>query len=332
LRTQTAIVIAGVLSIVAICLGASRLATTWMGRQPDGSYIVATGQRIEPGALSFDGRPIDLALHPSGEFFAVLNQNNVLLLNREGLLEKGAIALAPAGQEKFGAGYRGAVWSPDGKRLYVSVAQGHVQEFDCEGRTLTHGRKIEVKPEGAEGNPRPGGMAITGDGTRLFVAACDRNAVAEIDLKSGRFQREFKVQNLPFDVKLSADEKTLVVSNWGGRRPQDIYMAELCRQWQAEHADYQKAYWQTHPESAERNRTRQRQRDRQRRVTSLVKNNVALDLKRSAAEVWLVGPETADLVKNNVAFSEVLVFQRVASSVLESCKEQPPGPGGVLPV
>jgi len=104
------------------------------------------------------------------------------------------------------------------------------------------------------------------------------------------------------------------------------------RQWQAEHADYQKTYWQTHSEAAECNRERQRQRDRQRRVTNLVKNNVALDLKRSAAEVWLVGPEMADLVKNNVAFSEVLVFQRVASTLSESCKEQRSGPGGVLPV
>lgn len=78
------------------------------------------------------------------------------------------------------------------------------------------------------------------------------------------------------------------------------------RQWQAEHADYQKTYWQTHSEAAERNRERQRQRDRQRRVTNLV--------------------------KNNVAFSEVLVFQRVASALSESCKEQRPGPGGGLPL
>jgi hypothetical protein len=104
------------------------------------------------------------------------------------------------------------------------------------------------------------------------------------------------------------------------------------RQWQAEHADYQKAYWKSHPEAAERNRARQRQRDRQRRVANLVKNNVALDLKRSTAEVWLVGAETADLVKNNVAFSEVLVFQRVICSAPESCKEQPPGLDGVLPL
>jgi hypothetical protein len=78
-------------------------------------------------------------------------------------------------------------------------------------------------------------------------------------------------------------------------------------QWQAEHPDYQKTYWQTHSEAAKRNRERQRQRDRQRRVTDLVKNNVALDLKRSTAEVWLVGPEAADLVKKQRSFSEILV-------------------------
>jgi hypothetical protein len=104
------------------------------------------------------------------------------------------------------------------------------------------------------------------------------------------------------------------------------------KQWRAEHADYQKTYWRTHPEAAERNRQRQRQLDRQRRVTALVKNNVALDLKHSAAEVWLVGPDTANLVKNNVAFSEVIVFQRVIPLLLDYCKEQRPGSSDILPV
>lgn len=104
------------------------------------------------------------------------------------------------------------------------------------------------------------------------------------------------------------------------------------KQWRSEHADYQKTYWQTHPEAAERNRQRQRRRDRQDRVTSLVKNNVALDLKHSAAEVWLVGQEAADLVKNNVAFSEVLVFQRVVPLPPASCKEQPSGSSAELPL
>ena len=67
-------------------------------------------------------------------------------------------------------------------------------------------------------------------------------------------------------------------------------------------------------------------------VTSLVKNNVALDLKHSAAEVWLVGPDAADLVKNNVAFSEVMVFQRVIPLPPESCKEHRSGSSDALRV
>lgn len=104
------------------------------------------------------------------------------------------------------------------------------------------------------------------------------------------------------------------------------------RQWRVEHADYQKTYWRTHPEAAERNRQRQRQLDQQRRVTALVKNNVALDLKHSAAEVWLVGPDAADLVKNNVAFSEVMVFKRVISLPPETCKEHRSGSSDALRV
>jgi hypothetical protein len=41
-------------------------------------------------------------------------------------------------------------------------------------------------------------------------------------------------------------------------------------------------------------------------LRALVKNNVVLDLKRDAAEVWLVGPAAGDLDKNNLALSQLL--------------------------
>lgn len=86
------------------------------------------------------------------------------------------------------------------------------------------------------------------------------------------------------------------------------------RKWRDTHADYQKQYRQKNPEAAEQNRQKQRQRDRKRRVQLLVKNNVALDLKRCAAEVWLVGPAAGDLDKNNLASSQFLIFQPVAEA------------------
>jgi len=100
------------------------------------------------------------------------------------------------------------------------------------------------------------------------------------------------------------------------------------KQWRAHHPDYPKQYRQQHPEAVENNRQRQQRRDQGRRVGHLVKNNLALDLKRSASEVWLVGPQMADLVKNNLAFSKVLIFQTViglSPSVSASCKEHPSG-------
>jgi hypothetical protein len=58
----------------------------------------------------------------------------------------------------------------------------------------------------------------------------------------------------------------------------------------------------------ENNRQRQRQRDRNRRLQRLVRNNLALDLKDSAAEVWLLGPKLRDLDRNNLASAQVLIL------------------------
>jgi len=92
------------------------------------------------------------------------------------------------------------------------------------------------------------------------------------------------------------------------------------RKWRDLHPDYPRQYRQTHPESVRRNREGQRRRDRQHRLQHLVKNNFALDLKHSAAEVWLLGPEVEPLVKNNLAFSQVLIYQTVP------CAPGPPQP------
>lgn len=81
------------------------------------------------------------------------------------------------------------------------------------------------------------------------------------------------------------------------------------RKWRDAHPDYQRNYRQSRPQSAEQNRERQRGRDRKRRLRDLEKNNLALDLKRSGLEVWLVGSAAGDLEKNNLASSQLLIFQ-----------------------
>ncbi len=215
---RKAFALLGLLTLAAVAAGLARLTPVRMGRQPDGSFLVSSGQRIEGGSIAFNGRPIDLAVHPRDEVFAVLNKSEVLLFNADGTRAGRRVALYSLDGETS-AGFRGLVWSPDGTRLFASTDRGHVQAFSYTDGMLKAAGRIRIQPEAARGNPVPGGMAITRDGTRLFVAAANRNAVAEVDLATLALVREYPVQTLPFEPRLSEDERTLVVSNWGGRLP-----------------------------------------------------------------------------------------------------------------
>jgi hypothetical protein len=81
-------------------------------------------------------------------------------------------------------------------------------------------------------------------------------------------------------------------------------------------------------EAVERNRQQQQVRDQRHRLQHLVKNNLALNLRHSPAEVWLLGPTADDLVKNNLAASQLLILQPVSLSRRAphaACKEHPSG-------
>lgn len=108
---------------------------------------------------------------------------------------------------------------------------------------------------------------------------------------------------------------------------------QVCRdsdsKWRSRNPDYQRQYREIHPGYVDRNRRSQTRRDRKRRMQRLVKNNVALDVKASSADVWLVGPDLEGLVKNNLAIREIMIFQTVTASGIHpggSCKEHLPVP------
>jgi DNA-binding beta-propeller fold protein YncE len=197
--------------------GATGVATVWMGKQPDGSYLVSSGQRIEGGSLSFRGRPVDLAMHPSGRYYAILNKNNILLGTT-----RSVHAAFPIPLFQTAAGYHGLAWSPDGKELYATAEAGHVQVFRYQGRALRPSRKLDLHyPGSPPGNPVPGGLAITKNGHRLFVVSANRNEVMEFQLPERNYLRSYSVGTLPFEPRLTEDESTLIVSNWGGRIPRE---------------------------------------------------------------------------------------------------------------
>jgi hypothetical protein len=85
--------------------------------------------------------------------------------------------------------------------------------------------------------------------------------------------------------------------------------SESRQKWRERNPDYQSRYRTRNEDYCRRNRQNQRFRNQKRRLSVIVKNNLAIDLKRLPAEVWMTGPGLDGIVKNNLAISQVLIFQ-----------------------
>jgi DNA-binding beta-propeller fold protein YncE len=218
------------LLVGGLALGIAKAPWMHLGKQEDGSFMVSSGQHIQGDAVAFRGRPSDFAMHPNGQFFAVLNQDDVFLLSPTGELARTRVALS---DHREVAGFhgilwdydqRGVNWTPDGMRFLCTTADGYVQEVLYEDKILYLKERISLVPEGSKRNAVPGGMALTKDHKTVFVAAAGLDAVVAVDIQSHRRIRAYPVEALPYEVALSGDEQTLIVSNWGGRkaRPGDL--------------------------------------------------------------------------------------------------------------
>lgn len=217
--------VATVFALGLLSLGVHKSAQrVTLGKQPDGSHIVSTGQTLVPAPITFDGRPADFALHPRHDLLAVMTNREVFLVSRSGVMARTACPL-PAGS---GAGFRGVVWVDSGSdknwrgelaRFVCSTDQGYLQEYVFDDHQIVAGQKVWLTPEDKPSQVWPGGMCISPDGKKLYVAVAELGEVQEIDLATHKRTRSFPVQMLPFECRLSADGKTLVASNWAGRNP-----------------------------------------------------------------------------------------------------------------
>lgn len=112
----------------------------------------------------------------------------------------------------------------------------------------------------------------------------------------------------------------------------DAEYRDVCRdssrQWRGNHPGYWKEYREKNPPAVEQNRGQQKRRDQKRKLCDLANNTSALDLKHSAAHVWLVGPGAAFLANNNSVPGQVWVIEALmpgAGQVAPSCKQHPTG-------
>jgi hypothetical protein len=148
-------------------------------------------------------------------------------------------------------------------------------------------------------------------------------------------QRQFEPSRFHLEQAVCSDQPCQQRRRCQNRRQKlarDVEYRQVCRdsasKWRANHPGYWKQYRAAKPESVERNRIQQQQRDLRQRLAHLANNNSALDLKSSAAKVWLLGPVANDLANNNLASAQVFILLAPtcpAPGREASCKQHPSG-------
>ena len=159
--------------------GAGAIPAVLPGKQQDGSVLLPNQWSLMPVGRHIDlgDFPVNIALHPGGQYAAILN----------GGYSAHEIIIVDIVTEKIAFRFRvkeafyGIEFSPEGTRLYCSGAGEeviHSYEFK-EGKLLNHG-KIQLREAGQRGVPA--GLAVDHAGKTVFAANVWGHRVSRIDL------------------------------------------------------------------------------------------------------------------------------------------------------
>jgi YVTN family beta-propeller protein len=199
---------------------------------PDG-LLLATDQRVKPIGQRYlltNGRIMSSVVSPNGKYIALLSWYNftgfltiVNLSNGSIVQQVGAPGTPQLGDGTVAAD--GPLWSPKGDTLWVPQTYDLVRFSASANGTVSNPVVIPLATavnnlNGGTTNEadEPSGMALSPDGSKLYVALNGVNQLGVIDTATNQLVRQIAVGNSPRQVVLVGDRA--FVSNEGGRLPQ----------------------------------------------------------------------------------------------------------------
>jgi YVTN family beta-propeller protein len=218
------------------------------GAQPDGSFVVSSGQIITPAGTQVDlgirVRAKAVALNPNAQTHtaAVLTMGATQAVEvfdtRTGDVLQNYIAF---GSDSHGS-YNGITYSADGKYLVFSQDSSHVTiaNVSAEG-LLSDDVQVSVPPNNSfiqcfpnsppasYANPcgtfytpstsYPGGVALSSDGKSAYALLNQNDTLTKIDLTATQPTQgtQIRVGNAPHSIVIASNGTTAYVSNEGGR-------------------------------------------------------------------------------------------------------------------
>jgi len=178
---------------------------------------LATGVRLDPAAplATIGPMPLTMRLAPDG---------NRVVLSLSGYSKQGVEivdvqtgrVLADLPQP---SAFVGLAFTRDGRTLYSSGGnQDVVYRYDWSNGTGALRDSLVLaarRGRGGSGTRYPAGLALSPDGTMLYVAENLADSLAVIELASGRVVQRIATERYPYDVAVDA-RGTVYVSAWGG--------------------------------------------------------------------------------------------------------------------
>ena len=190
-----------------------------VGPTADDAHVLPTAQLIRPAGKTVElaGRPVDIALAPSGEMLYVKDNRGLLAIDVASWTIRQEL-----GFEKEGGSMCGIVVSADGTRVYATTAKNTLAEAPIgPDGTLELKRKIDLPGPEGKGASFPCGLALSPDQKLAYVCLSRNNTLGVVELETGKLLDEIAVGVAPYAVKLSPDGTRAYVSNWGGRRARE---------------------------------------------------------------------------------------------------------------
>jgi YVTN family beta-propeller protein len=257
LRPLAGLMAAG-LSLPGLAAAQSKPYPTYTaGPQPNGSWVVSSGQIITPAGTQVDlgirVRAKDIALNPNLKTHtaAVLTLGTAVgdgdgaveVFDTETgvVLQNYVVGNSTIGQDSSGS-YKGIAYSADGKYLVFSQDSSFVTiaKVDSDGM-LEDDAQVSVPPNSsfincfwnsppaAYANPcgsfyspstaYPGGLALSKDGKSAYALLNQNDTLTQINLSANppKQGKQIRVGNAPHSIVINAAGTTAYVSNEGGR-------------------------------------------------------------------------------------------------------------------
>ena len=201
---------------------------------PTNQWISPLGRRI----LDNQERLVSSTVSPNGTYLAALGWNDfsgflvIIDLKTDKVVSRTSLATGSGSSQDFSVAADGPLFSPDGTTLWVPQTTYLTRfSFDQSTGAATQTAAIplcgsaltspacnpNIGPSDPSGSYLPSGMALSPDGSKLYVALNGANTLGVIDTATNTLTQQIPVGNAPRQVVISEDGTTAYVSNEGGR-------------------------------------------------------------------------------------------------------------------